>query len=88
MSHVFLYGPPGTGKSTLGKVLARKLKLPFIDLDRVIETNAGKSISRIMEREGENAFRDRETAALKDTVSQVSNVTSQVIALGGGTLLR
>ncbi len=87
MSHIFLYGPPGTGKSTIGKVLARKLKLPFIDLDRVIETNAGISISRIMEGQGEIAFRDMETVALKDAVGYASGVTSQVIALGGGALL-
>jgi len=88
MSHIFLYGPPGTGKSTLGKILARKLKLPFIDLDRVIETNAGTSISRIMEGQGETVFRDMETAALQSAVGHASRVTSQVIALGGGALLR
>jgi shikimate kinase / 3-dehydroquinate synthase len=88
MSHVFLYGPPGTGKSTIGKRLARSLKLPFTDLDRVIETNAGRPISAIMEQEGETAFRDLETAALRECVGHVVNVTSQVIALGGGALLR
>lgn len=88
MSHIFLYGPPGTGKSTIGKKLARSLKLPFIDLDRVIETNAGRSISQIMEQEGEVAFRDRETAALKAAIGHVGNVASHVIALGGGALLR
>ena len=86
--HIFLYGPPGTGKSTIGKMLARKLKMPFIDLDHVIETNAGTSISRIMEGQGEIAFRDMESAALKDAVGYASGVISQVIALGGGALLR
>jgi shikimate kinase / 3-dehydroquinate synthase len=90
--HIFLYGPPGTGKSTIGKILARKLKLPFIDLDHVIEMNAGKSISRIMEGQGENAFRNMETAALKDAVGHAFGVTSplqeKIIALGGGALLR
>ncbi len=88
MSHIFLYGPPGTGKSTIGKKLARSLKLPFVDLDRVIETNAGMSIAQIMEQQGEAAFRDMETAALKEIVGHVSNMTFQVIALGGGALLR
>src|SRR5215211_1580396 len=94
MSHIFLYGPPGTGKSTIGKRLARSLKLPFMDLDRVIETNAGQSISQIMEQDGEAAFRDLETTALKDAVGRAyavpggGSVTSQVIALGGGALLR
>ena len=87
MAHIFLYGPPGTGKSTIGKILARQFKLPFVDLDRVIETKAGTSISRIMEGQGENAFRDMETAALKEVVDHTSSMTSQVIALGGGALL-
>ncbi|MEB2334200.1 MAG: 3-dehydroquinate synthase [Anaerolineaceae bacterium] len=81
--HLFLYGPPGTGKSTIGKIIARVLNLPFIDLDRVIETNAGMSIPQIMEQQGESAFRDLETTALKN----ISNEES-VVALGGGALLR
>ena len=84
MTHIFLYGPPGTGKSTLGKLLARSLKLPFIDLDRVIETNAGMSVPQIMEQQGENAFRNMETAALKSLAAEKESI----IALGGGALLR
>ena len=91
MSHIFLYGPPGTGKSTLGKILARKLHIAFIDLDRVIETKAGMSIGHIIGQQGELAFRDLETAALEETVSQAQASTSsqdRVVALGGGALLR
>ena len=92
MPHIFLYGPPGTGKSTIGKILARNLKLPFIDLDRVIETEVGVSISQIMEEQGESAFRGMETAALK-SVSPLPDgeglgVRGAVVALGGGALLR
>jgi len=65
MTHIFLYGPPGTGKSTSGKIIARSLKLPFIDLDRVIEADAGMTIPEIMEMQGESIFRDFETSALK-----------------------
>lgn len=82
--HIFLYGPPGTGKSTVGKKLAYSLKLPFIDLDRVIETNAGISIPKIMEQQGEQAFRDLESAALKNMLHEKESV----VALGGGALLR
>jgi 3-dehydroquinate synthase len=82
--HIFLYGPPGTGKSTVGKKIAHNLKLPFIDLDRVIETNAGMSIPQIMEQHGETAFRDMETAALKSLTAEKEHV----VALGGGALLR
>ena len=84
MTHIFLYGPPGIGKSTIGKLLARNLKLPFIDLDRVIETDAGMSIPQVMEQQGESTFRDLETAALKN----LANEKDSVIALGGGALLR
>lgn len=99
--HIFLYGPPGTGKSTVGKKLAHNLKLPFIDLDRVIETSAGMSIPQIMEQQGESAFRDLESAALKEAVGHAGSVTNAenndglqtrptqaIIALGGGALLR
>lgn len=99
MNHIFLYGPPGTGKSTVGKKLAHNLKLPFIDLDRVIETKAGISIPQIMEQQGESEFRDLESAALKEAVGHASSVTENfgglqarptqaIIALGGGALLR
>jgi shikimate kinase / 3-dehydroquinate synthase len=84
MTHIFLYGPPGTGKSSIGKIIARNLKLQFIDLDRVIEMNAGMPISQIMEEQGEPEFRDLETAALRNLV----NEKESVIALGGGALLR
>lgn len=91
MSHIFLYGPPGTGKSTIGRKLARSLKLPFVDLDRVVEKITGKAIAEIMEQQGEAAFRDLETVALKDTAGHalsVTDSTDKVIALGGGALLR
>lgn len=89
MSHIFLYGPPGTGKSTLGEILSRNLKRPFIDLDYVIETNAGMSIPQIMEQQGETAFRDLETTALREiTLAPNPSLSESVIALGGGALLR
>lgn len=84
MTHLFLYGPPGTGKSTVGKKIAHNLKLPFIDLDRIIETNAGMSIPQIMEQHGETAFRDLETSALRSLTAEKEHV----VALGGGALLR
>ncbi len=88
--YIFLYGPSGTGKSTIGRMLAEKLRLPFIDLDRVIETRAGMSISQIMNEQGETAFRDLETSALKSLTPSPSPLGrgESVIALGGGALLR
>ena len=84
MTNIFLYGPPGTGKSTIGKLLARSLKLPFIDLDRVVETNAGMSIPQIIDQEGESAFRQMEA----DELSALATNGESIIALGGGALLR
>lgn len=82
--HIFLYGSSGSGKSTVGKQLAENLKLPFVDLDRLIESNACMTIPQIMETRGETAFRDLESAALKNLVGE----NDSVIALGGGALLR
>ena len=65
MKHIFIYGPPGAGKSTVGKLLAGNLGLPFLDLDTEIEQSAGQTIPQIMSGRGEQAFRDLETAALE-----------------------
>lgn len=91
MGHIFLYGPSGTGKSTIGETLARNLKRPFLDIDHAVETTARMPIPQIMEQEGELAFRDLETLALKEGIGHtdgISNVSEKVIALGGGALLR
>src|SRR5687768_4427535 len=84
MPHIFLYGPPGTGKSTVGNILARNLKLPFIDLDRLVEKTAGLPISLVVEQQGARMFRDFETSA----ISALVNEQDSVVALGGGALLR
>ena len=60
---VFLIGLPGAGKSTIGQAVATKLLLPFIDLDREIESTAGESINRIFAEQGEAEFRRLEAAA-------------------------
>lgn len=81
--HLYLYGPPGSGKSTIGQILARRLDLPFIDLDAFIECTAKQRIPDIFACEGEGGFRMREAAAL----DQVAHRPSAIIALGGGALL-
>ena len=94
---IFLYGAPASGKSTLGKALAERLGLSFVDLDERIVAEAGMSIPEIFKTRGEAAFRDIESKALKEVVSglipklQTSNFklsTLTVVSLGGGTLLR
>ncbi len=82
-SVVFLYGPPGSGKSTVGRLLAERLALPFVDLDQRIEKRAGMSTPEIFAKEGESGFRLLEQVELKE----VLNLEWGVIALGGGALL-
>lgn len=79
-----LVGMPGSGKSTVGRQLARRLHLPFIDLDQRIEAHLGYSIREHFEREGEEAFRDLE----QRTLEQVLQEPFAVLSTGGGTVLR
>jgi len=78
---IFLIGFMGSGKSSLGKELAHKLGLFFIDLDSLIEEITSSSISEIFSTQGENKFREIEHQCLKETF-HAENV---VIATGGGT---
>ena len=78
-----LIGPPGAGKSTIGAMLARRLKISFVDTDKEIAARAGKSISDIFVVDGESAFR----AVEKDVVSEELQKDVGVLALGGGAIL-
>jgi shikimate kinase/3-dehydroquinate synthase len=80
---IFLYGPPSSGKSSLGLRLAESLRLPFYDLDELIESQAGASIPQIFADEGESGFRQRERVAL----AEVLTYNFGVVALGGGALI-
>ncbi len=77
-----LIGLMGSGKSSIGRRLARHLQLPLIDLDEYIVEKAGRSIPEIFERDGEPAFRQMETAALREVLGQHA-----VIATGGGIVM-
>lgn len=81
---VFLVGLPGSGKSTVGRQLARRLGLPFIDSDQVIEQRIGSSIRAYFDREGEAAFRDLEA----QVIDEVTSDPQAVVATGGGAVLR
>jgi shikimate kinase len=82
--NLFLVGLPGAGKSTLGRMLARRLGLQFVDADTELEQRLGVTIPTIFEIEGEAAFRDREEATLVDLVQR----TGIVLATGGGVVIR
>ncbi len=77
---VFLIGYMGAGKTTLGQILANRLGLAFLDLDRYIEKQEGKSISRIFADSGETAFRRIESKALRS----ISKLKGIIVATGGG----
>jgi len=80
---LILVGLPGSGKSTVGRQLARRLDLPFVDSDHEIEQRIGCSISSFFEREGEPAFRDLEERVIAELVQR-----DGVLATGGGAVLR
>ena len=61
MSNVILIGYMGCGKSTVGKRLSYRLKMPYVDTDKMIEKKQGTTISEIFAKEGEPAFREMET---------------------------
>lgn len=83
MDNIILVGFMGTGKSAVGRMLARRLKRNFLDLDKRIEDQAKKTIAQIFAAEGENGFRRRESQA----VEAASRLSKQVVATGGGVLL-
>ena len=66
--HLILVGLPGSGKSTVGKRLAELLSLPFTDLDEAIQVKVGQTIPRYFAGHGEAAFRDVESAALRQAL--------------------
>lgn len=85
MSHIILIGYMGCGKSSVGKRLSYVLKQPYLDTDKMIETKERKTINEIFAQQGEQAFRDMETACVR---SLFSNQQDYVIAVGGGLPMR
>ncbi|MCA1715198.1 MAG: shikimate kinase, partial [Gammaproteobacteria bacterium] len=82
-ANLVLIGPMGAGKSSIGKRLAERFALAFVDADRVIEARTGASVSTIFDCEGEPGFRARERAALGELLA----ASDTLVATGGGVVL-
>lgn len=80
--NIFLVGPMGAGKSAVGRNLARTLHLTFVDSDDEVESRTGVDIAFIFEKEGEEGFRKRESAAIDD----LTRMDGVVLATGGGAV--
>lgn len=78
---IVLLGYMGSGKSTVGRLLSKRLDLPFIDLDQYIEAKLGASIPEIFSKKGAVFFRNKEHEYLKHLLSSHENL---VLSLGGG----
>lgn len=81
--HVVFCGSAGSGKTTVGALVARALGRDFVDIDRMVEREAGASVATIFARDGEAAFRVRERAAVARALAETK---PSVISLGGGAL--
>jgi len=81
--NIYLVGLMGAGKTTVGRLLARRLKLRFVDSDQEIERRCGVKIPLIWEIEGEAGFRGREAQVLAELTAQ----EGAVLATGGGAVL-
>ncbi len=82
-ANIYLSGFMGSGKSTVGRLLAKRMRARFVDADALIERKAGRKISEIFQKRGEKAFRRMERSVL----AAVSRKRGQVVALGGGALI-
>jgi shikimate kinase len=82
-ANLYLIGMMGAGKSTVGRTLARRLKLRFVDSDHEIEARCGVKIPVIFEIEGEAGFRAREAQA----IAELARLDGIVLATGGGVVL-
>ena len=83
-ANIILEGMPGSGKSTVGRLLSERLSKDYVDVDAVITSRIGMSITDYITKNGEEAFRNIES----DVIKELSLKNSLIIALGGGSILR
>lgn len=84
--NIVLIGFMGSGKSTVGRELHQRLGYPLVDMDQVIEQRVGKSIATIFAEDGEDRFRDMETALLEELCDP--SAPRRIISTGGGVVGR
>ncbi len=82
--NIVLVGFMGTGKTSVGRRLASQLRMRYVDTDDIIERDSGRRISNIFSEDGEPAFRDLESEAVR----KASKLYNHVISTGGGAVLR
>jgi shikimate kinase/3-dehydroquinate synthase len=86
--HLYLTGFSGSGKTAVGKFLATRLKVEFVDLDAELANRAGKDLVTLFTEEGEQTFRTMELEFLGELRDSIENgEQGKVVALGGGTLI-
>jgi shikimate kinase len=84
MKNIVIIGFMGTGKTTIATKLANRLKMDYVSTDNLIEKKEKRTINEIFTKEGEDHFRDVESAVVKE----VSALKNSVIDAGGGVVLR
>ena len=82
--NIVLTGIMGCGKTSIGIAISYKLKMPVVDMDKIIERTSKMSINEIFKKHGEEYFRDLET----QTAKRLSNLNGYIISTGGGVVLR
>ena len=83
MNNIFLIGPMGSGKTSLGRRIAPRLDLEFVDIDEELERRCGVEVAVIFDIEGEEGFRARESKLLHE----IAGGSGRLVATGGGSVL-
>ncbi len=87
MPRLFLIGYRATGKTTVGRIVASRLGLEFVDADGHLEATCGRTVRDLFRDEGESGFRDRESAVLEE-LATAEVWDDHVISTGGGVVIR